>query len=68
MRVEDVDMSEVRRRIDNGIYDKAEFDRALAWAGKHFREGMERNRASRARRDEKDGEWETLIKMAIGAT
>ena len=31
MRVQTVDMTEVRRRLDNGIYDKAELDRALAW-------------------------------------
>src|SRR5664279_4172494 len=31
MRVQTVDMTEVRRRLDNGIYDKAELERALAW-------------------------------------
>lgn len=31
MRVESVDMTEFVRRIERGIYDKAEYDKALAW-------------------------------------
>ena len=31
MRCEYKDMSEIIRRVENGIYDKEEFKRALAW-------------------------------------
>ena len=31
IRVEAVDMSEINRRIEEGIYDKEEFERALKW-------------------------------------
>ncbi len=44
MRVQPVDMTEVRRRMDLGIYDKAEFDLAMEWAKKYVKIGPERNR------------------------
>ncbi len=66
MRVQTVDMTEVRRRIDNAIYDKAELDRALAWADKHFRYGIERNAEPRPADDKRRILRESLIMtMAI---
>ena len=66
MRVETVDMTEVRRRLDKGIYDKAELDRALAWADKHFRYGVERNAKPRSADDKRRILRESLIMtMAI---
>jgi len=66
MRVQTVDMTEVRRRLDNGIYDKAELDRALAWADKHFRYGIERNAKPRSADDKRRILRESLIMtMAI---
>ena len=59
MRNEYVDMSEFVRRIDEEIYDKEEFDRALAWVKKNCKEGTDYNPAelqlSRERKD-KNGE------------
>jgi L-fucose isomerase len=43
MKVQAVDMSELRRRIDNGIYDAGELERALGWADRHFKFGIDRN-------------------------
>src|ERR1700690_34308 len=66
MRVQTVDMTEVRRRLDNGIYDKAGLDRALAWADKHFRYGVERNAKPRSADDKRRILRESLIMtMAI---
>ncbi len=43
MKVQSVDMTELRRRIDEKIYDAAELDIAMAWADKHFRYGKDQN-------------------------
>ena len=43
MRVESVDMTELTRRMDEGIYDADEYERALAWTRAHCREGADRN-------------------------
>jgi len=43
MKVQTVDMTELRRRIDNGIFDAGELERALAWADRHFKFGIDRN-------------------------
>jgi L-fucose isomerase len=66
MRVQTVDMTEVRRRLDNGIFDQAELDRALAWADKHFRYGIERNAKPRSADEKRRILRESLIMtMAI---
>ncbi len=43
MRVEPVDMTEIVRRIEEGIYDEEELARALAWVKAHCREGRDYN-------------------------
>ena len=40
MKVQAVDMTELRRRIDQKIYDEAELEMALAWADKNFWPGL----------------------------
>ncbi|NLF50396.1 MAG: L-fucose isomerase [Leptolinea sp.] len=66
MRVETVDMSEIVRRIDEQIYDPDEFKRALAWAKANCTEGREYNPPALQRsRDQKDKDWETVVKMAM---
>ena len=66
MRVETVDMSELTRRINEGIYDKAEYTRALAWTKANCREGADRNKPHRQRsREQKDADWETVVKMTM---
>ncbi|NLD71348.1 MAG: L-fucose isomerase [Chloroflexi bacterium] len=66
MRCEYVDSSEFVRRMDEEIYDKEEFGRALAWVKAHCLEGQDPNppeeQFSRARKDQ---DWETVVKMAL---
>lgn len=66
MRVESVDMTEVLRRIDQEIYDKKEYERALKWVKANCPEGAETNSKDKLRsRKGKDREWEISVKMAI---
>lgn len=66
MRPEWVDMTEILRRIEQEIYDKEEFSRALAWVRENCREGMDPNPDSRAHtREQKDSEWEFVIKLTL---
>ncbi|MHC8469938.1 L-fucose isomerase [Plesiomonas shigelloides] len=43
MKVQAVDMTELRRRIEQGIYDEEELALALSWADRHFRYGPDLN-------------------------
>jgi L-fucose/D-arabinose isomerase len=66
MRNEYVDMSEFVRRVDEQIYDKEEFDRALAWVKENCKEGEDPNPKDKQHtRERKDWEWEYVVKMAI---
>jgi L-fucose/D-arabinose isomerase len=66
MRVEAVDMTELVRRIEEGIYDREELGRALAWVKARCREGRDTNAAGSQRtRAQKDADWETSVKMAM---
>lgn len=66
MRNENMDMCEIERRISEGIYDKDEYRRALAWTQEHCKEGRDYNREDIQRtRSEKDADWEYVVKMAI---
>lgn len=66
MRNEYVDMSELTRRIEREIYDKEEFQRALAWTKQNCKEGVDANSpGSRLSRAQMDKNWETVVKMAI---
>lgn len=68
MRVEAIDMVEFVRRIERGIYDKREFERALKWTRANCKEGMDPNPpGARRSRAEKDRQWEISVKMAIVA-
>ena len=51
MKVQAVDMTELRRRIDHTIYDEQELELAVSWADQHFRFGEDKN-AEKYRRDE----------------
>jgi L-fucose isomerase len=66
MRVEVVDMSEFVRRIEEKIYDKEEFDRALDWVKGNCPEGKDYNPPGMERsRTQKDDDWATSVKMAM---
>ncbi|WP_213525030.1 L-fucose isomerase [Paenibacillus sp. J31TS4] len=66
MRNEYVDMTEFIRRMGRGIYDREEFDRALAWTKARCREGEDLNPEHQRRTPEqKERDWETVVKMAL---
>ena len=68
MRNEQVDETEILRRMDEGIYDKEEFARAMAWVEKHCKvnEGWDKNRPDKQKtREEKDADWEFVVKMCL---
>jgi L-fucose isomerase len=66
MRNEYVDMSEVQRRLKEGIYDPVEFEKALAWTKKYCREGKDNNPPEiQKSRAEKDLNWEECVKMTM---
>lgn len=64
MRVESVDEVEIIRRMTEGIYDEAEYQKALSWTKSHCKEGWDKNPESVKRSDEqKDRDWEFVVKM-----
>ena len=66
MRVESVDMAEFARRIEEGIYDADEFERALAWVKEKCPEGADYNPLEQQRsREQKDEDWTVSVKMAM---
>jgi L-fucose/D-arabinose isomerase len=66
MRNEYVDMSEITRRLEEGIYDEEEFKKALEWTKKNCKEGEDVNPADQQfSREKKDEVWEIVVKMTI---
>uniref|UniRef100_A0A7C4PEQ2 L-fucose isomerase n=1 Tax=Anaerolinea thermolimosa TaxID=229919 RepID=A0A7C4PEQ2_9CHLR len=66
MRVEVVDMTEFIRRIEEGIYDPVEYEKALAWTKAKCKEGRDHNPPEKQRtRAQKDQDWEMVVKMAL---
>ena len=68
LRAEQVDMTEILRRIQEGIYDKEEYAKAMEWVKKHFipNEGFDKNRPEKTKtREEKDADWEMVVKMTM---
>ena len=66
MRVESVDEVEVLRRIENGIYDHEEYEKAIAWVKKNCLEGVDKNPAFIRRSDEqKERDWAFTVKTAL---
>ena len=66
MRVESVDEVEVIRRMTEGIYDPAEYEKALPWVKAHCKEGWDKNpEFVKATDEQKEQSWEFLTKMYI---
>ncbi|MDR2938606.1 MAG: L-fucose isomerase, partial [Prevotellaceae bacterium] len=68
MRCESVDMTEIIRRMEEGIYDKEEFKKAMEWAEKICKpnEGPNYNRPEKQKdRKAKDSDWEFAVKMTM---
>jgi L-fucose/D-arabinose isomerase len=66
MRVESVDEVEIIRRMTEGIYDEAEYQKALAWTKKYCKEGFDKNKEEfQKSREQKDADWEFVVKMMV---
>lgn len=66
MRTEFVDMVEVKRRLDENIYDADEYAKAIEWTKANCIEGEDENKPqNRVSRQRKDWEWETVVKMTL---
>lgn len=69
MRNESVDETEILRRMDEGIFDPAEYAKAMAWTEKYCKvnEGDDfKNRPEKRKsREQKDQDWEFIVKMTL---
>lgn len=68
IRNESVDMCEIIRRVNEEIYDKAEYAKAMAWSEKYCKpnEGNDFNvDAKKKTRQQKDADWEFVVKMTL---
>jgi len=64
MRNENIDSTEFLRRMDQGIYDKDEYTKALKWVKTNCKEGIDYNKKQKTI-EEKETEWQKVVKMAI---
>ena len=68
MRNESVDLTEIIRRMTEGIYDHEEFEKAMQWTKEHCipNEGDDIANTVKAKtREQKDADWEFVVKMTI---
>jgi len=66
MRNEYVDMSEIKRRLEEEIYDKKEFQKAMNWTKEKCKEGKDVNPLKvQKSKDQKKIEWEIMVKMTM---
>lgn len=68
MRNESVDLTEIIRRMTEGIYDPVEYEKAMAWTREHCmcNEGEDIANHEKAKtREQKDADWEFIVKMTI---
>ena len=67
MHAEWVDMSEVNRRIEKGIYDQEEYEIAQRWVKKYIKQGKEYYNDTETRHSDEQykKDWEISLKMAL---
>ncbi|MGI5898508.1 MAG: L-fucose isomerase [Christensenellales bacterium] len=66
MRSESVDETEILRRIELGIYDPDEFEKAYAWVRENCKEGFDKNPVDmQYSAEEKDEQWKFVIKSMM---
>ena len=66
MRCESVDMCEIIRRVKEGIYDKEEYEKAIAWTRKNCKQNADvYNQAKGKDQTGHDADWEYVVKMAL---
>ena len=64
MRVESVDEVEILRRMEEGIFNEEEYQKALAWTKEHCKMGRDDNpEFVRFSDEEKEKQWEFTVKM-----
>jgi L-fucose isomerase len=64
LRSEFVDMSEIKGRIDDGIYDNEEFKKAIQWVKDKCIEGPDPDNKP-VDRKKKDLDWAAVVKMTL---
>lgn len=64
VRAEWVDMTEVLRRIEQEIYDKDEYLKALEWTKKHCKQGFDKNKNPQSD-EQHQKQWEFVVKMTM---
>lgn len=66
MRSESVDESEILRRVELGIYDQEEFERAYAWTRENCEQGWDKNPPQmQADEDGYRQQWEFVVKNML---
>jgi len=66
IRTEFIDSIEVLRRMDEEIFDKEEYKKAMTWVESNCKEGEDHNSPeNRADDTRKKLEWETVVKMTL---
>lgn len=66
MRNEFVDSMEVFRRIEQEIYDKNEYGKAIKWTQTNCKEGEDFNSKDKQRSEtQKEQDWEFVVKMTL---
>ena len=66
MRTEYAESVEILRRIELGIYDRTEFEKAMAWTRINCKEGTDYNPSHlQHTREQKEQEWEFVVKMTL---
>ncbi len=65
LRAEWCESVEILRRIDNGIYDKKEYKKALSWIKENCPEGRDVNGADAKTAKQKEKDWEFIAKMTV---
>ena len=66
LRVESVDEVEVLRRMEEGIYNKEDYEKCLAWTKEHCKEGRDDNPDMvKFSAEEKEKQWEFIVKMYL---
>ena len=64
MRVESVDEVEILRRMEEGIYNEEDYQKALAWTKEHCKEGRDDNpEMVKFSPEQKEKQWEFTVKM-----
>lgn len=66
IRAEFVESIELLRRMDEGIYDQEEYEKAIAWTKENCKEGKDYNDLEGQKSTQiKEKEWEKVVKMTL---